>query len=68
MSSLSLRERFENGSVFRSSFLDSGGASAVSAQFYDKEFPMMSSQLLLLIHKLIGQPPRRVIDLGKDMK
>ena len=41
----SLRERFGNGSVFRSSFLDSGIRFQTGGTVDDEEFPMMSSQL-----------------------
>ena len=41
----SLRERFGNGSVFRSSFLNSGVRFSTSGTVDDEKFPMMFSQL-----------------------
>jgi len=41
----SLRERFGNGSVFRSSFLNSGVRFQTGGTVDDEEFPMMSSLL-----------------------
>jgi DNA polymerase-4 len=41
----SLRERFGNGSVFRSSFLNSGVRFATGGTVDDEDYPMMSSQL-----------------------
>ena len=41
----SLRERFGNGSVFRSSFLNSGIRFQTGGTVDDEEYPMMSSQL-----------------------
>ena len=41
----SLRERFGNGSVFRSSFLNSGIRFQTGGTVDDQEYPMMSSQL-----------------------
>ena len=41
----SLRERFGNGSVFRSSFLNSGVRFSSGGTMDDEEYPMMSSLL-----------------------
>ena len=41
----SIRERFGNGSVFRSSFLHSGVRFQTGGTVDDEEYPMMSSQL-----------------------
>ncbi|WP_047808189.1 DNA polymerase Y family protein [Desulfosporosinus acididurans] len=41
----SIRERFGNGSVFRSAFLNSGVRFSSGGTMDDEEYPMMSSQL-----------------------
>ncbi|MCB8818902.1 DNA polymerase Y family protein [Desulfosporosinus shakirovi] len=41
----SIRERYGNGSVFRSSFLNSGVRFSSGGTLDDEEYPMMSSQL-----------------------
>ena len=41
----SIRERFGNGAVFRSSFINSGVRFQTGGTVNDDEFPMMSSQL-----------------------